>query len=916
MSKLVLIFKYTLRQMVRERQRVLFVLFSIALGVAVIVSLRTLGWMVQDTFTHNLQAFNKGDVVLTAPNWYQAFAAVGPVDTNLIAGGENPFRATTFSPEAIVRFHQWAESRQYHISLASRNNPPTFVYSDDLAKRLTAAPVYAIDETQYPYYATTTFISGRYNNLADALKGEGAVVVSQALAEALQISPEDTLRITGSAQAFRVTAIVADDNEAGLNSALLQPAYLYLSNRIGQSEFGMIADTIFIQLPDGSNVSQVEEDLEQLFPGLPIFTTKTLYENVQGTSNAITRLVTSLGLLSLLIGGIGVYNTVAVVVRRRTMDIAILKTLGLKNGQITGIFLTEFTMYGLIGSVFGVILGLLLAQLWQRIAAQLFQQTFILAIYPEAIIVGGILGILITVLFSVLPILQAGSVRPMVVLNPNRPQLPSPQAAAYWLTLMAGVLIIGVILGQILGRIVPGFVITLMIVIGLGVAGKLLSLLLQIGKRLPVRQNPYFLLAQRSILINSSRTIGTLLALIIGIFCLGFVVLLAQQAVDTLNDFAAEQYGGDIVVMVETDESAQMVESHLTTVKGIISQERTTSYVGQVVAVNHNRNIDSLYAMAYKSGLKQFGRSTEPQIDEAGNVVSPYQQFDPVAFQLKSVLYRFTLDQIGEAAPGGIPSYPLISGSYSELAGQPAIILQAGSATEWLGLGAGDVLTLAWQNGRESDLIIGGIIGKPKSSFAPRTEYIQVNGLVPAQNMSALVPPSRIAYALATEKSGQQEIVLALSELPGVTVLELAQLNVATTRLMQQLAFIPLVVALLSLFASGVIIANTVTLTMLERYREVGVLKVIGLHTSHLLRLLLIENSMIALLGGAIGVGLGFLGLFIINLVAGSKHPPLAESVVIALLLICVALSVAWTATLAAGWSIVRKPIPTLISQK
>ena len=68
-----------------------------------------------------------------------------------------------------------------------------------------------------------------------------------------------------------------------------------------------------------------------------------------------------MGLSSLLIGGIGIVNTMLVVVSRRTVEIAVLKTLGLKAYRVTQLFLVEALLMGLVGLAAGSCLGVALA---------------------------------------------------------------------------------------------------------------------------------------------------------------------------------------------------------------------------------------------------------------------------------------------------------------------------------------------------------------------------------------------------------------------------------------------------------------------------------------------------------------------------------------------------------------------------
>ena len=72
-------------------------------------------------------------------------------------------------------------------------------------------------------------------------------------------------------------------------------------------------------------------------------------------------MVTVMGLVSLLIGGIGIVNTMLVIVSRRTTEIAVLKTIGLEGEQVTVLFLVEAVLMGIFGSLIGIVLGWLAA---------------------------------------------------------------------------------------------------------------------------------------------------------------------------------------------------------------------------------------------------------------------------------------------------------------------------------------------------------------------------------------------------------------------------------------------------------------------------------------------------------------------------------------------------------------------------
>ena len=71
--------------------------------------------------------------------------------------------------------------------------------------------------------------------------------------------------------------------------------------------------------------------------------------------------------IALIVAGIGIMNIMIVSILERTREIGILKSLGLKNQSILSIFLFESILIGLIGSVLGIVVGWIIANLFSVI---------------------------------------------------------------------------------------------------------------------------------------------------------------------------------------------------------------------------------------------------------------------------------------------------------------------------------------------------------------------------------------------------------------------------------------------------------------------------------------------------------------------------------------------------------------------
>ncbi|MCS7070569.1 MAG: ABC transporter permease, partial [Anaerolinea sp.] len=115
---------------------------------------------------------------------------------------------------------------------------------------------------------------------------------------------------------------------------------------------------------------------------------------------------------------------------------------------------------------------------------------------------------------------------------------------------------------------------------------------------------------------------------------------------------------------------------------------------------------------------------------------------------------------------------------------------------------------------------------------------------------------------------------------------------------------------LLSLLAAAVTMANTVSLATLERRRQIGILKAVGLKSRRVLSVMLIENTLIGLLGGLLGIGLSALGVAIMTALGqGDAIPVPRDSVPVAVALVIASVVIAWVATLLSARPVVRESV-------
>ena len=459
--------RHSLRDMWRNRARTVFALICVVTGVSAVVALRSLAFMVGDELTTNLAQINRGDI--------RVYASRGVPELIELTGQRLP----VFNEQTVNAFRAWAAAEGVEVSFARLSGAMSLrhVVGETEVAAQTVVPLFVEPET-YPFYDQIVLREPRGATLADVLlarrDAQGTpedprpIVVSTGLTRAtsLGVRVGDIVRLGAADTTYVVRGIAPASAETVLTlpSAAFLGTYVYLPlgdlGRLGEPP---LPDQVFIKVPLGRDISQVEKSLiaylqerlgrETSFDTqLNRATVPELAEQNEETAGVIDDMILVIGLSSLLIGGIGIVNTMLVVVNRRMLEIAVLKTLGLKAYRVTVLFLVEALLMSLIGSLVGVGVGVVLSYLVRGVGEQAFALSLEWRLYPTAMASGLFLGVLMTTLFGFMPTLIAGQVRPAIVLRPNDAEMPAAGLVQTLLAVVVMIVVLGVLVSSIIGE--------------------------------------------------------------------------------------------------------------------------------------------------------------------------------------------------------------------------------------------------------------------------------------------------------------------------------------------------------------------------------------------------------------------------------------------------------------------------------
>lgn len=907
-------------------QRTFFALLCIAAGVAAIVSLQTVAEMIDSTLTGNLQENNRGDIVLQIEGNFgdegdieedapdeNAIYAQG-VEEGILIEEEFTFFGQTstsyfVSEQGLERLQTWVDENfpgagvtfTYRQEIASdfelffgTGNGTSISLPDSDVFVSQAAPI-VINAGVYPFYSTVETQDG--TPLGEALTGSTDIVLSQKFADELGVSVGDTVLLQGATNPFTVTGVVDDEVEVkGINDIFNSIFGYYYLDHSAITQFDSVdqikSGTLFMRIENATPelVVEVDNALQEDFPFFETTTTEELREAYVDLTAAIDDLVTVMGLVSMLIGSIGIINTMQVIVRRRTVEVAVLKTIGLQANQVTTLFLVEALIMGIIGSIAGILLGWGATFFIRGAASSIVGGIPDFQFVPVAVVNGFVIGVLVTVVFGFLPTLSAGQVRPGIVLRPSDALVPRAGILRSLAALLLIVVALTIIAAPILGSMALAVQVVVGAFIGVGILYGVLNLLVWlVGRFLPAFGIVDLKISLRQMLASRRRAAVTLLALVIGVFSLSLITLLAQSIANVLEETLETGAGGNVAVLVQNVNSIPQIEEILAEQEGVNSYRVIQSYgVAFQSLEKANGEVFDLEALRPALNETSFGGFGGPPPEDEEGGFSRVEAFEGI---MSSIDARRLDDTAVDA------NFDAGRALTPEDAGQPVVVVQNNPFVDAAGIEVGDTLNFVYVvNGEETERTIAlEVVGLENVGLV----QVGFDGALraPAGFFPDDLAPSNSTVVIDVEQENVSELRREMLGVPGVFLLDTAIVTRIVEAFLGAFTAFPTMVALLGLVVGGVVIANSVALTTMERRKEIAVMKSVGLQRERVLGMILMENGIMGFIGGLLGVGIGVVSLTaMISLLAVPLSAiPLGTAALLMGLCILVALAAAIT---------------------
>jgi putative ABC transport system permease protein len=520
-----------------------------------------------------------------------------------------------------------------------------------------------------------------------------------------------------------------------------------------------------------------------------------------------TKVLLVFAAVSLLVGSFVIWNTFNVIVAQRRRETALLRAVGATRRQVLGGIVLEALVVGLVSSVVGLLAGVGLAVGIRELLAAIGIEvpTTSAAVEPRTVVAAFLVGVVVTLVAAVVPALAATRVAPVEALRDAQAVstgVGRRRALVGWSVLALGVVGMVVCIAQG-GRPQLTALSTLVAFAGMVTTGPLLargmSRLADRGRR-----GGGWRLAARNIARAPQRAAATALALTIGLTVVSAVAVTAASTKASVADIVNEGNRSDVILQ---------------------TPGRGAGFSPAVADVLRRRDdVKTVVEMRWTAARVQGGSSAVAGIQTEG---------------------------ISDIADLGVKQ-----GDLSDF-GSDTMLLGTKQATK-LGVGPGDQVTVLFPE-----------TGKRTFTVAATFEHDSIIGtgyVIPLADFAANVTSKLDAAVLVRDADGadkaavQARIKKALAaDYPNVDVKNASQLTKQSQDSIDQLLGLVTALLLLAVIVAILGIVNTLVLSVVERTRELGLMRAVGATRKQVRTVVRRESVLMSLLGAVTGIALGTL---------------------------------------------------------
>ena len=404
--------KMGLNMLLHSKLRSWLTIIGIVIGIGSVVGILSLGDAMQEQVQSRLAEMDLTKIEIS-PGYTKASSDMH--GSNWMGGGTTTDVELTDKDIAALR---GLDSIQYVAGEISGSEPVIY------AAQNATLPITGVDPQVWRYMTTLKTQSGRLLEPSDKY----VAVIGSGVASGIykqDIGVNQVINING--KAVRVVGILAEEGGRGDRSIYvpIDGAVTLITDAKEN-----VYDSITVKAKSEDLVDNLTEDIvDKLMVSrhinkeddrdFSVTASKSMAESVTEMTSSMTLFLGAIAAVSLLVGAVGIANTMFTSVLEKTKEIGTMKAIGAKNRDILMIFLFNSAMVGLVGGILGDILGAFVSTLFPMLGLRMMRgggsSDFYFA--PDLMAFGLILAVLIGVISGVVPAYRASKLKPVDALR-------------------------------------------------------------------------------------------------------------------------------------------------------------------------------------------------------------------------------------------------------------------------------------------------------------------------------------------------------------------------------------------------------------------------------------------------------------------------------------------------------------------
>ncbi|MBN2458548.1 ABC transporter permease [Candidatus Woesearchaeota archaeon] len=401
-------FRMAFRNLARRRMRSWLTLIGIIIGITSVVALIGLGEGLRTAITGIFGDLGTDKLTVSA------------------TGGFGPPGTAVINPLTVNNLEKMKRMNGVEIAAGRLLRAGTLMYNEKISFGYAASIPEEPDERKVIYDTLDLEAEeGRLLKATDTKK----VMLGSGLGELEEYFGKDI--VTGSRvqiqdTTFMVVGILEDTGNPIFDNIVI------MNDDDLRDTFGIdneVIDIIVVQLENEDDGKRVKEDIEKYLrrdrdvregeEDFSVSTPEEMLQSVNSTLGAVNLFVIIIASISILVGGIGIMNTMFTSVTERTRQIGIMKSIGARNSTIFSLFFIESGLLGSVGGLLGAVLGSLIAVIGSMaLQGFLGGELEIRAQISIWLFMGSVLGsFLIGSLFGIIPAMGASRMHPVDALR-------------------------------------------------------------------------------------------------------------------------------------------------------------------------------------------------------------------------------------------------------------------------------------------------------------------------------------------------------------------------------------------------------------------------------------------------------------------------------------------------------------------